>query len=115
MLLLKSVKKGSRFINELYLLSSSNLLLDNFNGDLFNDVGKKSKTKKILKLVGNVKLYNYLTSNDFKPTLTNEIKNLRLHDVDKDTKRKIQKKIFYIKQEQRLELLKKKEKEKENK
>ena len=89
--------------------------VDDDEADLFNDVGKKSKTKKILKLVGNVKLYNYLTSNDFKPTLTNDIKNLRLHDVDKDTKRKIQKKIFYIKQEQRLELLKKKEKEKENK
>ena len=88
--------------------------VDDDEADLFNDVGKKSKTKNILKLIGNVKLYNYLTSNDFKPTLTNEIKNLRLHDVDKDTKRKIQKKIFYIKQEQRLELLKSKEKEKEN-
>jgi hypothetical protein len=83
--------------------------VDDDEADLFDEVGKKPKSKNVLKLIGNIKLYNYLSSNDFKPTLTNEIKNLRLHDIDKDTKRKIQKKIFYIKQEKRLQLHKQKE------
>ncbi len=63
---------------------------------------KRVKSEKIEKMVKNLHLLNYLTSQNFKSTITN-LKSININKFDNDdTKRIIQKKIMSIKNEETL-------------
>ena len=102
----KKIGKYKKIQNYVEYLNSKNTDIDDDEVDLFNDVDRKPLTKKTLKIIGNVKLINYLTSDYFKPLIT-DLKQIKLNRMDNETKRKIQKNIFYIKQNKREELKKK--------
>ena len=105
----KKLKKYKKIQNYVEHLNLKNIDIDDDETDLFNDVDRKPLTKRTLKIIGNVKLINYLTSDYFKPLIT-DLKQIKLNRMDNETKRKIQKNIFYIKQNKREQLKKSAEK-----
>ncbi len=79
--------------------------IDDDEKSLFNDVGKKPKSKSVVKMTKNIKLLNYLTSSNFKSTIV-KMNKIELNKMNKETKNIIQKKISSIKMNQKSELRK---------
>lgn len=74
--------------------------IDDDEQDLFDEIGKRPKSFLVKNMTKNVKLYNYLLSDKFKPVITN-MKSMDVNKLDHDIKRTIQKKIIMIKADQR--------------
>jgi hypothetical protein len=70
--------------------------IDDDHVNLLTEVGKKPKSQKIETMVKNLHLLTYLTSEEFKPTIT-DFKTMDINKLDLNLKRTIQKKILSIK------------------
>ena len=70
--------------------------IDDDHVNLLTEVRKKPKSQKIETMVKNLHLLSYLTSEEFKPTITN-LKSMNINKLDLNLKRTIQKKILSIK------------------
>ena len=103
------IEKITQFVENLNIKE-----IDYDDQELFNEVGKKPKTKMMHTMMCELDLMNFLLSDDFKPVV-NEMKNLKVNDFTNDTKAKVQKTINQIKASQRIEQSKKAEKKSSSK
>ena len=88
---LKKNKKIENLFNKMNLVE-----IDDDNNNLLTEFGKKPKSKNIESMTKNIKLLNFLVSEEFKPTIT-KMKNMNINKLDIDLKRMIQRKIISIK------------------
>ena len=70
--------------------------IDDDHNNLLTETGKKPKSKNIEKMNKNIKILNYLVSEDFKPTIT-KMKKMNINKLDIDMKRVIRGKVISIK------------------
>ena len=94
---LNDEKKFHKFEKIINFIEKLNLKdIDYDSADLFNEVFEKQKSKKTLTMTKNVKLLNYLTSEQFHSTIS-KMNNLNVNKFDRETQRQIQNKINAIK------------------
>ena len=91
--LIKKYKKIENLFNKMNLVE-----IDDDHNNLLTEYGKKPKSKNIESMTKNIKLLNFLVSEDFKPTIT-KMKKMNINKLDIDIKRVIQRKIISIKAE----------------
>ncbi len=88
---LRKFKKIENLFKKMHLVE-----IDDDHNNLLTETGKKPKSKNIETMTKNIKLLNYLVSEDFKPTIT-KMKKMNINKLDIDLKRVIQRKIISIK------------------
>ena len=74
--------------------------VDDDEPDLFNRIGQKPINENVLKSTKQLFLLEYLMSDDFKDVIQN-MKKIEINKLEKDTINKIQKKIVYLKNNER--------------
>ena len=89
------LKFVEKFINKLKIKE-----IDDDEKDLFSN-NKRIKFKKSMRMMKQVFLLDYLTSDEFKPTIK-KLDNLEINNINDDTKNIIQKQIITIKSNQKL-------------
>ena len=87
----KKFKRVQSFVEHLKLND-----IDDDEKNLFNEIGKKNKSKGVIRMTKDIKLLNYLSSNNFKSTIV-KMKKIELNKMNRETKNVIQKKINSIK------------------
>ena len=97
----KRFKGIKNFIEKMKLID-----VDDDEPDLFNKVGCKPIKPKVLKTTKQIHLLNCLMSDDFKE-IVNQMKNIEINKLEKETINKIQKKIISLKNNDRVKLEKK--------
>lgn len=90
---IKRFQKIEDYINKIHLVE-----IDDDHANLLTEPGKREKSHVISTMTKNVNLLNYLTSEDFKSTIS-KLKKMNINKLDIDIKRIIQKKIIAIKVE----------------
>lgn len=101
----KKIKKCKLIENNIEKIPINEI--DDDHKNLLTEPGKRPKSNYIEKMVKNLTLLNYLTSDEFKPTITN-LKQMHINKIDPISKRIIQKKIISIKNEEKSDSKRKK-------
>ena len=96
----KKFKRIQSFVEHLKLND-----IDDDEKNLFNEIGKKNKSKAVIRMTKDIKLLNYLSSNNFKSTIV-KMKKIELSKMNRETKNIIQKKINSIKLNKKSQLRK---------
>ena len=104
---LKKFSKIQKFIEKLKLME-----VDDDEVDLLNNVNEKPFSQRVGVVTKTIHVLNYLMSEKFQNVL-DKMGKIEINNLNKDTRRVIQKKIISIKNNQRMKLLEE-EKEKEN-
>ena len=88
--------------------------VDDDDKELLNKVNEKPFSTNVNNLTKTIHVLNYLMSNQFKKVINN-MNNIEINKLNKDTKRFIQKRITHLKNIKRLKLIKQYDKEQDNK
>lgn len=104
---LKKFSKIQKYIEKLKLME-----VDDDEVDLLNNVNEKPFSQRVGVVTKTIHVLNYLMSEKFQNVL-DKMGKIEINNLNKDTRRVIQKKIISIKNNQRMKLLEE-EKEKEN-
>ena len=83
-----------------YIKNMKFIEADDDEPSLFNNINSKPLSETVKNSTKNIKLLNYLLSDDFKEFVSN-LKKLEINKLNKDTAVKIQKKITEIKKEEK--------------